>query len=75
MMRSSSSLRGIPINVDEIIEPDAGRIWMVPMKGKGHEVTARNIVRYDPIGESRPLTTDPKDNMIVYEDDTDKHDR
>ena len=51
------------------------RIWIVPMKGKGHEVTARNIVRNDPMDESRPLTTDPKDNMMVYEEDSDKHDR
>lgn len=51
------------------------RIWIVPMKGKGHEVTARNIVRDDPMDESRPLTTDPKDNVMVYEEDSDKHDR
>ncbi len=46
------------------------------MIGKGHGVTARNIVRDDPMEESRPLTTDPMDNVMVYEeDDTDKHDR
>lgn len=49
-------------------------IWIVPMKGKGHEVTARNIVLDEPIEDCRPLTTDPKDNVMVYEDDTDKHD-
>lgn len=47
------------------------RVWIIPMKGKGHEVTARNIVGDDPMEESRPLTTDPKDNMMVYEEDSD----
>lgn len=44
------------------------------MKGKGHEVTARNIVLDDPMEDYRPLTTDPKDNVMVYEDDTDQYD-
>lgn len=45
------------------------------MKGKGHEVTARNIVLDEPMEDCRPLTTDPMDNVMVYEEDnTDKHD-
>ena len=47
------------------------RIWIVPMKGKGHEVTARNIVMSEGLEDSRPLTTDPMDNVMVYEEDTD----
>lgn len=49
------------------------KIWMIPMKGKGHEVTARNIAKEKPIKLSRPLTTDSLDNVLLYEDDTDKH--
>ena len=44
------------------------RIWIVPMKGKGLEVTARNIVLADEADECRPLTTDPDDNVMVYEE-------
>ena len=41
---------------------------MVPMKGKGHEVTARNIAKGEPHELSRPLTTDEWDNVILYEE-------
>ena len=51
------------------------RIWMLPMKGKGHEVTARNIALGDAHEESRPLTTDPWDNAILTEDGYCKSDR
>lgn len=37
------------------------------MKGKGHEVTARNIASGDPMDLARPLTTDEMDNVILYE--------
>ena len=37
------------------------------MKGKGHEVTARNIAQGDAHDECRPLTTDPKDNVLLME--------
>lgn len=43
------------------------RIWIIPMKGKGHEVTARNIALGDAHDECRPLTTDPKDNVLLME--------
>ena len=47
------------------------RIWMVPMKGKGYEVTARNIAIGDPSDLSRPLTTGPWDNaLLIYGEDT-----
>jgi len=39
------------------------------MKGKGHDVTARNIALGDAHSEARPLTTDPWDNAILTEDD------
>ena len=42
-------------------------LYMIPMKGKGHEVTARNLILAGPIEISRPLTTDEWDNVIVYE--------
>lgn len=49
------------------------KTWMIPKKGKGHEVTARNIAQGDPMEESRPLTTDPWDNALMTEDEeTDK---
>ena len=48
---------------------------MLPMKGKGHEVTARNIALGDAHEESRPLTTDPWDNAILTEDGYCKSDR
>lgn len=47
------------------------RVWIIPMKGKGHEVTARNIAQGDAHDECRPLTTDPKDNVLLIEDETD----
>lgn len=40
---------------------------MIPMKGKGHEVTARNIAKGEPHKLSRPLTTDEWDNVLLYE--------
>lgn len=46
------------------------RIWMIPRKGKGHEVTARNLAPEPPVELSRPLTTDPWDNAILYEKQT-----
>lgn len=42
------------------------RIWMIPAKGKGHYVTARNIAMAEPEDVSRPLTTDGWDNAILY---------
>ena len=41
------------------------------MKGKGHEVTARNIMMGEPIELARPLTTDEWDNMLYEEQETD----
>lgn len=41
------------------------------MKGKGHEVTARNIAVGEPSEDCRPLTTDPSDNVMLIEDETD----
>ena len=38
------------------------------MKGKGHEVTARNIALGDVMELSRPLTTDEWDNALFYEE-------
>ena len=38
------------------------------MKGKGHEVTARNIALGDVMELSRPLTTDEWDNALLYEE-------
>ena len=47
-------------------------MWMIPMKGKGHEVTARNIALGEKSEIARPLTTDEWDNVLFYErDDTD----
>lgn len=40
---------------------------MIPMKGKGYEVTARNLANGEPSNLSRPLTTDEWDNVILYE--------
>ena len=37
------------------------------MKGKGHEVTARNIASGEPDELARPLTTDEWDNMMLTE--------
>lgn len=42
---------------------------MIPMKGKGHEVTARNLALEEDIDISRPLTTDEWDNMLLIEED------
>lgn len=42
---------------------------MIPMKGKGRDVTARNIANGKPEELARPLTTDPFDNMLlIYEE-------
>ena len=41
---------------------------MIPTKGKGCEVTARNIARDTPAILARPLTTDPWDNAILEND-------
>lgn len=38
------------------------------MKGKGHEVTARNIALGEPMELARPLTTDEMDNVLMYEE-------
>lgn len=45
------------------------RLWMIPMKGKGHLVTAINLASGEDLDISRPLTTDPWDNalMLKYE--------
>lgn len=39
------------------------------MKGKGWEVTARNLVYGEPPKDARPLTTDPFDNVLFYGED------
>lgn len=50
------------------------RLWMIPMKGKGWDITARNIASGAPIDLSRPLTTDDWDNVILYEEqEADEH--
>ena len=41
------------------------------MKGKGHEVTARNLMIGESIELARPLTTDEWDNMLYEEQETD----
>lgn len=51
------------------------KIWVIPMKGKGHEMTARNLAGGEPMRLSRPLTTDSLDNVLLYEDDTDQYDK
>ena len=38
------------------------------MKGKGFEITAKNIVNGDPTELARPLTTDEYDNVILYDE-------
>jgi hypothetical protein len=43
------------------------KTWMIPLKGKGHEVTARNIALGEPMELARPLTTDEWDNALLYE--------
>lgn len=45
------------------------KIWIIPMKGKGWEVTARNLVCGETQEEARPLTTDPFDNVLFYGED------
>ena len=42
---------------------------MIPMKGKGHEVTALNLAVDSEPDVSRPLTTDPWDNSLLTEND------
>lgn len=42
---------------------------MIPMKGKGHEVTAKNRALGEPDELARPLTTDEWDNMLLIEED------
>lgn len=44
------------------------KMWIIPMKGKGHEVTARNIALGEPMELARPLTTDEMDNVLMYEE-------
>lgn len=39
------------------------------MKGKDHKTTAANLMLSEEPEESRPLTADPMDNVIVYEED------
>ena len=39
------------------------------MKGKGHEVTARNIALDEDNDLSRPLTKDEMDNAVLLEED------
>lgn len=46
---------------------------MIPMKGKGHQTTARNILLDEPSDLSRPLMTDVWDNML-YEQETETSD-
>ena len=42
---------------------------MIPGKGKGWEVTARNIALGEESDIARPLTTDDKDNvLLIYEE-------
>lgn len=43
------------------------KTWIIPMKGKGHKVTARNIALGEPMELARPLTTDEWDNVLLYE--------
>ena len=47
---------------------------MIPAKGKGHIVTARNIARCESDELSRPLTTDGWDNALLIEDGEDNAD-
>ena len=42
-------------------------VWTIPMKGKGYEVTARNIAKGEPHELARPLTTDEWDNALLIE--------
>lgn len=45
------------------------KIWMIPAKGKGCKVTARNIACGEETELSRPLTTDDMDNvLLIYEE-------
>lgn len=45
------------------------------MKGKGHEVTARNLAMENDVDICRPLTTDPWDNALLIEDEEDNPDQ
>lgn len=38
---------------------------MIPMKGKGYMVTARNLATSEESDVCRPLTTDPWDNALM----------
>ena len=50
------------------------KIWMIPTKGKGCEVTARNIAQNEETELARPLTSDPWDNALLIEEDGDIED-
>ena len=41
------------------------KIWIIPAKGKGYEVTARNIALGEETEIARPLTTDEMDNVLL----------
>ena len=41
---------------------------MIPTKGKGCDVTARNIATGHESDLARPLTTDDQDNALLYEE-------
>ena len=45
------------------------KVKMIPMKGKGWQVTARNLAGEVEPEVSRPLTTDPWDNALLIEED------
>ena len=45
------------------------KIWMIPLKGKGHERTALNTALKAESDLAKPLTTDPADNAILIEED------
>ena len=45
------------------------KIWMIPTKGKGCKVTARNIAKDEESDLARPLTTDDWDNALLIEED------
>ena len=42
---------------------------MIPTKGKGCKVTARNIAKDEESDLARPLTTDDWDNALLIEED------
>ena len=43
------------------------KLWMIPMKGKGHERTALNRALGSHTDLSFPLTTDAGDNALLFE--------